>query len=269
MTSAVLRGREHTRIGVVDVVAEGPIAIANSRGGAPKSYLHTDPNEDVAGFLQGSGGTFLVVADGHSGFEASEVIVEHLLAFPAPQWTEAGADFHTGWSRHALAALCDANLDILRERSEGLHLESETTLAATLVRPDSHDLLYACVGDSHLFVATRGGVHELGARPGRPTHFLGSRKETPDTLHTRCQLGRHDLTEALAVVCVTDGLSEQGIGVEDPAWAIGEAVSAAADRPAEVRALGLARDICERACDAHRSQRAGDNVAAAVAWVGP
>ncbi|MCP3986810.1 MAG: protein phosphatase 2C family protein [bacterium] len=268
MTSAVLRGREHTHIGAVDVVAEGLIAIANSRGGAPKNYLYTDPNEDVAGFFRGPGGALLAVADGHSGFEASEVVVEHLLTHPAPQWTDASADFHTGWSRHALAALCDANLDILRERTQGLNLESETTLVATLIRPETRDLLYACVGDSHLFVAGRGGVHELGARPGRPTPFLGARKESPDTLHTRCQLGRHDLTDALAVVCVTDGLSERGIGVEDPASAIGEAVAAAAEQPAEVRAMHLARDVCERACEAHRSHSAGDNVAAAVAWVG-
>lgn len=269
MTSAVLRGREHIHLDVVDVIAEGHVAVANSRGGALKNYQYTDPNEDVAGFFTGPGGTFLVVADGHFGFEASEVVVEHLLAHPAPQWTDPDADFHTGWSRHALAALCDANLDILRERAQGLNLESETTVVATLIRPECGDLLYACVGDSHLFVAGRGGVHELGARPGMPTPFLGARKETPDTLHTRCQLGRHDLAGAQAVVCITDGLSEQGIGVEDPAWAVGEAVAAAAELPLEMRALGLARDICERACAAHRTHRAGDNVAAAVLWIAP
>ena len=269
MTSAIPRGREHTHLDAVDVIAEGLVAIANSRGGAPKNYLHTDPNEDVAGFFTGPGGSLLVVADGHSGFEASEVVVEHLLAHPAPQWTDVAADFRTGWSRHALAALCDANLDILRERAQGMNLDSETTLVATLVRPESRDLLYACVGDSHLFVAGPGGVHQLGARPGMPTPFLGSRKESPETLHTRCQLGRHDLVDCLAVVCITDGLSEEGIGVEDPAAAIAEAVATAAGLPAEMRALGLARNICERACAAHRAHRAGDNVAAAVLWIAP
>ncbi len=268
MKSAVLRGREHDHLGAVDVVAEGPVAIANSRGGAPKSYLHTDPNEDTAGFFRGTGGALLVVADGHSGFEAAEVAVEHLLAHPAPQWTGDDASFLTGWGRHALAALCDANLDILREKAQGLHLDSETTLVATLVRPETGDLFYACVGDSHLFVVgAEGSVHELGSRIGRPTPFLGTREETPESLHTRCQLGRHDLAGVRAVVCVTDGLSEQGIGVKDPAAAVAAAVQGAGREPADLRAPALARAVCERACGSHREKRAGDNVAAAVAWL--
>ena len=46
----MLRGRDHTRIGVTSAVAEGCAAIALSRGGAPKSYRYRDPNEDAALF---------------------------------------------------------------------------------------------------------------------------------------------------------------------------------------------------------------------------
>ena len=56
MQSAFLPGREHGRIGAVEMVAEGPCAIAISRGGAAKNYSHTAPNEDACIFATGSGG---------------------------------------------------------------------------------------------------------------------------------------------------------------------------------------------------------------------
>jgi len=44
MRSALLRGRDYTRLGITAAVAEGRAAIAISRGGAPKSYRYRDPN---------------------------------------------------------------------------------------------------------------------------------------------------------------------------------------------------------------------------------
>ncbi|MDX1648907.1 MAG: hypothetical protein R3263_03550, partial [Myxococcota bacterium] len=69
MRSAILRGRDHHHLGAVDVVSEGPAAAAISMGGAPKSYAHTDPNEDAAAFALGASGRLVAVADGHRGFE--------------------------------------------------------------------------------------------------------------------------------------------------------------------------------------------------------
>ena len=87
MRSALLRGRDHTRLGITAAVAEGRAAIALSRGGAPKSYRYRDPNEDVALFAEGEGGILLAVADGHGGCDAAETAVEKLLASFAPAWT--------------------------------------------------------------------------------------------------------------------------------------------------------------------------------------
>ena len=56
MRSAILCGREHARLGAIDLIAEGPVAIAISLGGASKVYPHTDPNEDAALFAVADGG---------------------------------------------------------------------------------------------------------------------------------------------------------------------------------------------------------------------
>ena len=87
MRSALLRGRDHTRIGITAAVAEGRAAIAISRGGAAKAYRYRDPNEDTALFAQGEGGVLLAVADGHGGCQAAEVVTDKLLASFASEWT--------------------------------------------------------------------------------------------------------------------------------------------------------------------------------------
>ena len=137
MRSALLRGREHLEIGATDAVSEGPAAISISMGGAKKTYIHTDPNEDSVLFAVGSAGILVALADGHRGFEASEVVLEHLLAHPGPQWVETGGVTPSSWSRHALAALCDANGEILRERLDTEMGKARTTLALALVLPAS------------------------------------------------------------------------------------------------------------------------------------
>ena len=115
MRSALFRGREHLEIGAVDTVAEGPAAIAISIGGRKKAYHHRDPNEDAALFAFGEAGILAAVADGHRGFEAAEVTLDHLAAHPAQHWTDQGAVDSTSWERHVLAVLCSANEQILRE----------------------------------------------------------------------------------------------------------------------------------------------------------
>jgi hypothetical protein len=187
VSEALLRGREHTALRAVELIAEGRVAIALSIGGAPKRYDHTDPNEDAAAFVRGSSGDVLAVADAHYGFEAAEVLLENLLSTPAVHWAEGGSAPEVSWRRHAIAALCDANTEILRERRDDASA-SATTLSLAVIRPDTGWLLYACVGDSHLFAVAGGTATEVAPSEQR-RGFLGDREETPETLETLCRIG--------------------------------------------------------------------------------
>ena len=269
MRSALLRGREHLEIGVADVIAEGPVAIALSMGGAKKTYIHTDPNEDSVLFAVGSAGILAALADGHRGFEASEVVLEHLLAHPGPQWVEPGGVTPASWERHALAAICDANGEILRERLDTEMGRSCTTLSLALVLPESDALLYACIGDSHLFQVRSDEVADLAkANPVTGIDcFLGYTRETPETLAEKCLIGTERLEDTCAVVLVSDGLSEVQIGVEDPASVVGECIEMARKAAPGRRPLEAARSIVEAALASHRKNASGDNVCAAVVWL--
>ena len=271
MRSALLRGREHLEIGAIDAVAEGPAAIAISMGGAKKTYAHTDPNEDGALFAVGDAGILLAVADGHRGFEASEVVLEHLLAHPGPQWVESGGVTPETWNRHALAAICDANEEILRERLDTEMGTSRTTLCLALALPGADALLYTCVGDSHLFQVRPGSVVDLaaGGATGGLGFFLGHGHETLESLAEKCRIGVEPLANTLAVVLASDGLSEHQVGVADPIAAVRKGVEAARNAASELRPLEVSRSIIEMALTAHRKNPSGDNVCTAVLWLEP
>ena len=261
MRSALLRGREHATLGVYGAIAEANVAIAISRGGFAKQYGYIDPNEDAAMFAWGERGVLLAVADGHSGFEAAEVAVEHLLENPAPNWTEAsGPPNADAWQRHALAALADAAVQILGERREGSR--SRTTLTLALAVPSTDQCYYAAIGDSHLFAAYAGEAREV-APAGRGGAFLGD-PAAMEKLADYCRIGAFSLNGVRALVLATDGLSEEGIGVPDPSAAVHAARLAIASQRAELRPLALARAVCEAACASHRAQHSGDNIACAV-----
>ena len=91
MRSGILIGRDHQVIGDLAVIGEGPAAIALSRGGASKTYEHTEPNEDAVlfafsdGFPRG-GGALIAVADGHHGSSGSQAALEHLRQVVGPSW---------------------------------------------------------------------------------------------------------------------------------------------------------------------------------------
>jgi serine/threonine protein phosphatase PrpC len=264
--SALLRGREHDALGVFGAVAEQRVAIAISRGGYAKQYAYVDPNEDAAAFAFGERATLLAVADGHSGFEAAEVALEFLLEHPAPHWTDEtgpppSAD---AWRRHALAAFSDAAVQIGGERRE--NSRSRTTLTLALAVPRLGQCYYAAIGDSHLFAAYAGETREV-APAEKAGAFLGDPAVT-EKLAEYARLGAFPLAGVRALVLASDGLSEEGIGVADPAAAVHSArLAAASERPA-LRALALARTICEAACASHRSQHSGDNIACAVLELG-
>ena len=267
MRSALLRGREIHTYGLTDVVGEASAAAALSIGGVRKTYAHTDPNEDAAGFGVGDRGCVLVVADAHDGFEASEVLVESLLANPAPNWTDdEDAPDDARWQRYALAALCDANDDVLRERSSRGGFESTSTVTLALVRPDVNRIYHVAVGDSLLFaIDADGSARELAPCEGRP-HFLGDLQLSAENLAPAARIGSAALGDAVGIVAVTDGLSERGIGVDVPADAVAEAAALAFAALPPVRAMTLARAVSEVALSAHSVNKAGDNVGVAAYW---
>ena len=88
----------------------------------------------------------------------------------------------------------------------------------------------------------------------------------PVRAHAR--LGTESLTGVRALVLATDGISEAGIGVDDPAASAAAAVRAGAGaEDPELRALETVRALLETGLDAHRQQKAGDNLAIAVGWL--
>jgi len=267
MRSALLRGRDHTRLGMIAAVAEGRAAIALSRGGAAKSYRHRDANEDAALFAEGAGGILLAVADGHGGCDAAEAALDRLLASFAPAWTAAATpELRESWTDQAPNVLAGLNEAILERVALGGPDTARTTLAFALLRPADDLLAFASFGDSHVFQLTAGEVLELGHEDGRRTYFLGFASETADSLAGKYVAGALPLAGTRAIVLVTDGLSERGIGVAVPEDAVAECAEQAARGLPELRPLGAARGIVERALAEHRRHRAGDNVAAAVAW---
>jgi hypothetical protein len=142
---------------------------------------------------------------------------------------------------------------------------SRTTLSFALARTREDLLLSACVGDSLLYRIDGRSALEL-AHPRRPL-FLGQGPLRASTFERERCIAVETLASPLALVAVTDGLSESGIGVDDPAGAVSDCVRDAAAKPREERAAAAARAIVEAALDAHRRHEAGDNVAAAVAWL--
>jgi hypothetical protein len=260
--SILLRGRESVEIGAVQASSTEAVAAALTRGGAPKRYPYVDPNEDAALAAQGIHGSLIAVADGHWGHRAAERALDALLA-EATEWLDGAARTADAWYRAMLTTIVAINHDVIATRCGDER--SRTTLSFALVRSAENLLAHASLGDSHLFVVDRIVASEI-PHARKPT-FLGARTlRVSDAEKLGC-VGVQPLGAPLAVVAVTDGLSEHAIGVRDPAGAV-HAASAAADRePREIRARAAARGIIETALAAHRDHDAGDNVAVSVAWL--
>ncbi|MGH0029785.1 MAG: protein phosphatase 2C domain-containing protein [Myxococcota bacterium] len=270
MSTATLRGADHVRIGEVASVAERRAALALSRGGAEKTYPHRDPNEDVAAFALSEWGALAVVADGHAGALAAEAAVQHVLEAHAGRWLDpAPIALDVRFTAEAVDVACDVNVAILKATTGSRSDRSRTTLSVALLRPRDGWLAALSVGDSHAFLAGRDRVREL-APLGAESVYLGDpalgRERIEDGV--RVELARLDAGEdACALVLATDGLSEKGIGVRDPAGAVQLAVLEGAATQPDLRPLHAARGLVQRAIAAHRDHRSGDNAAAAVLWL--
>jgi serine/threonine protein phosphatase PrpC len=269
MRTALLRGREHTIMGGVSTIAEGVAAIAISRGGASKTYAHRDPNEDAAAFATSHCGSVIAVADAHAGYGASEVALERLLEAHARRWLQGEARaLRQSWRDDAGDALLDLNNAVLAGAGCDGGQSTRTTLAVAVARPDEDLLAFFSMGDSHIFEVRADGVTELGAVGEARIAYLGYPTEDRDRLRNKYRADVMTLGDSRALVLATDGISEPGIGLANPAAAIAACAADSEREHADLRPLEMARGLVERALKAQRDQRSGDNVAAAVAWLG-
>jgi serine/threonine protein phosphatase PrpC len=284
MRSACLLGPGHHVYGAVAAVSEGPAAIAISRGGAPKRYEHTEPNEDAVCFAFGDYGMLAAVADGHYGARGAERAIEWLLDERAPQWTGANAEAASpdAWREAGAAALQAIHQDLHAQATELRLAPAPTTLSIALVRPEEGILLHASVGDSHVFLARPADEHtdkntEKGTNTAedvawattgsRRCAFAGEQYENPRLDPRQCVVDCAPIGDLRAVLLASDGLSEVRIGVEDPAGAAARAVDRALSREPQLRSLAACRDLTETALEAHRQNKSGDNMCAAVLWL--
>jgi serine/threonine protein phosphatase PrpC len=267
MRTGFLRGREHDLIGAVATLAERRVAIALSRGGAAKTYDHRDPNEDACAFAWTDHAWLVVVADGHWGAGGAELAIARLLEIHAPRWTSpspiALAD---RWSLEAPDVVLDLSRAILAQ-GDADHGIGRTTLAIGLVRPREGWWAALLFGDSHLFAVDGASAREWSPVQRDAIAFVGDARLDRAAIERSVRSAVEPGTPR-AIVLATDGLSEAGIGVDDPVRAVGDSVRAAAAESPDLRPLAAARGLAERALHAQRKNVAGDNVATACVWLG-
>jgi len=248
------------------------VAIALSKGGALKTYEHTDPNEDAAAFAIGPAGIVAAVADGHNGAEGAELALGHLLDHWASHWTgeDCALQDEAAWQTSLRQAFLEANTEILRNAAERGVPPPGTTLSVAIVRPGEDRLVHAVMGDSPLYEVTiEGAILELGFQVHHDVRrrFLGHQTETSESMRGSCAVGSRPLRDVRAVVLASDGLTEVGIGLPDAPTAVAEIVARSAEAAPDLRPLETARCVVEAALAAHRGNRAGDNAASAVVWL--
>jgi serine/threonine protein phosphatase PrpC len=271
MRHATLLGRDHTEIGALASIAEGPAAIALSRGGAAKTYSYVDPNEDAVVFSIGPEAVLLAVADGHDGDHGAAAAICSLRDAWAQHWGgPAGPVSGDEWALAAARAVAVANHAVLAEAAARGLPPAPTTFAFALWRRREGVVHGASVGDSHVFFCGEASTRDLTAdvsRERRRGDFLGRGTLTEagaaEVVHVETTSAR-PLT-ALAVA--SDGLSEQGIGVDDPSAAVQAALDLGLRADPELRPLAVTKAVAAAALGAHRRQAAGDNIACGVVLI--
>jgi len=263
MRTALLFGRSQVELTAVGERSEEGVAVALSRGGAPKPYAHTDPNEDAVLAAFGARGALVAVADGHWGVRAAEIAIE-VVRDHAADLVEGPERSGDRWYQDVLHLLVAANDAILKAHTE--EQRSRTTFALALARSAEKLLVATSIGDSHLFVATPDATSEILQRPRKIT-VLGHERWTPSQTERMARFDVRPLGAFDVLVAASDGLSEKGIGVTDPLAVVGGIVTAARGAARGERAQRVARDVVDAALAAHQANRAGDNASAAVAWL--
>jgi serine/threonine protein phosphatase PrpC len=195
---AIVRGHDHPALGTSSVTAlAASLAIGISAGARAKTSPTAAPNEDAGAVARGSRADLLVVADGHFGTEASELVVDHVLRAigedPPP------ADLT---DEDLVALFYAAGIAVQREttRPGCPHPHSRSTLAIALVASDL--VQWAAIGDSCVVVATGDGGTRLDAP--RPA-YLGHHFTAADVAGALSR-GRTPRVSRTCVVLATDGL---------------------------------------------------------------
>ena len=163
--------------------------------------------------------------------------------------------------------LGELNAAILERVALGGPDTARTTLALALLRPGDDLLAFASLGDSHVFQLTAGEVLELGHEDGAP-HLL-PRLRIRDGGIARGQVRRRRAAARRhARRSCSSPMGSPSAGSASPFRRTRSPSARSWPRAAlpELRPLGAARGVVERALAEHRRHRAGDNVAAAVAW---
>jgi serine/threonine protein phosphatase PrpC len=268
LTKARLHGDDHRELGEIATISQGSAAIVLSRGGAPKQYAYREPNEDAVGYALSEWGTVAVIADGHGGCEAANVCIDRVLDTHAARWLAAAPiALESRFASEAIEVVFDTNTAIV-QASIGAEADgSRTTLAAVLIRPRDGWMAVLSVGDSHVFRSDAEATWEIAAAKGERVGYLGEPAHTPERLAAMVRVELMPTAAVRAVVLATDGLSEKGIGVADPAATVAQALHEAALAAPDLRAHAAAQRIVDRAMESHRSWRSGDNVACSVVWV--
>ena len=267
MRTGLLRGSEHTQLGAISTLAEGRAAIALSRGGAPKTYRYTDPNEDACAFAYSGESSLVAVADGHWGAGGAAAALERILSHHAPRWLEStglgATSLASRWCDEAPDVLADLNHALLSQAGESLI--GRTTLSLCL-QPAGGKLLVLAAGDSHVFAYGGKQVREVCPMPaGARPCYLGD----PSLDRGHLQAGaRADVISGYvgAVLLSTDGLSEPGIGVDNPVASAAHAMRVGRSADGDLKPLSAARSLAAEALNAQRRNRAGDNVGVACLW---
>ena len=269
MRSATLLGQDHTEIGALAAVAEGPAAIALSRGGAAKTYSYVDANEDAAFFSLGPAAVLLAVADGHEGDHGSAAAIRSLRDESALRWAgAAGPVSPEDWALEAARAVAAANHAVLAEAATRALPPAPTTFSFALWRRREGVVHGASVGDSHVFFCFEHETRDLAedvSRDQKRAGFLGRGALTDQAAAEIATIETVPAAGLRALVLASDGLSERGIGVVDPPGEVHEAVNLGLRSDAETRALSVVKAVAGIALASHRERVAGDNIACAVA----
>ena len=264
MNAAVLFGRSQMVLGAVGEAAGAGCGAALTRGGAPKPYAHTDPNEDAVLAARGARGALVAVADGHWGARAAEIAIETVRDAHLADFVDGPERSADRWYQAVLHLVVTANDAILKSHTDDNRWR--TTFALALLRPAEELLVATSVGDSHLFAGSSDGVREILQKQRKIT-VLGNTRWTPSQAERNARFDVCPIGGADVLVAVTDGISESGIGVADPLATVSEIVTASRALVPEARAARAARAVVDAGVAAHVANRAGDNVAAGVAWL--
>lgn len=191
MGTVLLLGKDHAELGRVAIETLGSVAVGISRGRHPKAYPYLDPNEDTVLAVTSADRTLLVVADGHSGIEASHAAITSIASAARSSLNLSGSALIEHLLEVAQRAVGEATADLESPRDR-----SATALTMVTVGPEGGAA--ASVADC-VSLYIRGGKTQLLTDVDVP--FLGR-----DSPPVRPRIRRFSPRPGDLVVAASDGL---------------------------------------------------------------